>query len=242
MNKAIKVTVWNEYVHEHQNDKVKAIYPDGMHAAIADHLNMQNGYAAKTATLDQPEHGLAEEVLDRTDVLIWWGHMAHEQVADEIALRVQRHVLEGMGLIVLHSAHLAKVFQRLMGTSCSLGWREGNDRQRLWNLAPGHPITEGIGDTIELGKEETYAERFDIPEPAELLFITWSSTGYVLRSGCVFNRGFGRIFYFSPGHETFPTYHNPEILRVISNAVGYTARRVTRPHDCRNVPDLENEG
>ena len=239
MTKNINVTVWNEYIHERESEKVKAIYPDGMHKAIADHLNSQDGLSAATSSLEQPEHGLTEQVLSQSDVLIWWGHLAHDQVAEEIVQRVQRHVLEGMGLIVLHSGHISKIFRRLMGTSCSLGWREGKDRQRIWNLAPGHAITQGIGDAIELGNEETYGERFDIPEPDELLFITWSSTGYVLRSGCVFNRGHGRIFYFAPGHETFPTFHNSEILRVITNAVCYTARRLTRAYYCPNLPSLE---
>jgi trehalose utilization protein len=219
---AIRVTVWNEFRHERHWPAVTEIYPEGMHKVIADALQKE-GLEVRTATLDEPEHGLTQEVLDTTDVLIWWGHMAHHEVSDEVVERVQQRVLGGMGLVALHSAHYSKIFRKLMGTGCGLKWREANDHERLWVVAPGHPITEGIGEYIELEHEEMYGEFFDIPQPETLVFVSWFSGGEIFRSGCCFTRGQGKIFYFRPGHETIPTYHNPQIQRVIANGVRWAA-------------------
>jgi trehalose utilization protein len=214
----IRVTVWNEGLHEKQEPHIAAIYPHGIHGAIASGLQPY-GFALRTATIEEPEHGLTDEVLAATDVLTWWGHKAHNKVSDEVVNRVQRRVLDGMGLIVLHSGHESKIFRRLMGTSCALKWRESTDKERLWVVAPDHPIAEGIGETIELENDEMYGEFFDIPQPDALVFVSWFTGGEVFRSGCCFTRGRGKIFYFRPGHETYPTYHNPQIIRVIANAV-----------------------
>ncbi len=222
MSETIQVTVWNEFRHEKKNEKVQAIYPDGIHAVIAQALSAA-GLSTRTATLDEPEHGLTDEVLANTDVLFWWGHMAHGDVSDATVDKVQARVLEGMGLVVLHSGHFSKPFKRLMGTSCDLKWREANDRERLWVVAPGHPIAQGLGEQIVLDKEEMYGEHFDIPQPDELVFVSWFSGGEVFRSGACYRRGQGRIFYFRPGHETYPTYHNPEIQRVLVNAARWAA-------------------
>ncbi|MCM3634275.1 ThuA domain-containing protein [Paenibacillus camelliae] len=218
----LKVTVWNENRHEHHNPAVREIYPEGIHGAIASFLK-QAGFEAGTATLDEPEHGLTDDVLSNTDVLIWWGHLAHGEVQDDIVRKVQQRVLSGMGLIVLHSGHFAKIFKALMGTSCELKWREADERERLWVVAPSHPIVEGIGEYIELEQEEMYGEHFDIPAPDELIFTSWFEGGEVFRSGCTYTRGSGRVFYFRPGHETYPTYHNEQIQRVIINAVRWAA-------------------
>lgn len=177
----------------------------------------------RTATLDEPEHGLTDEVLANTDVLTWWGHKAHGAVSDEIVTRVQKRVLDGMGLVVLHSGHMSKIFMRLMGTTCDLKWREADEKERLWVVAPGHPIVEGIGEYIEMEQEEMYGEHFDIPQPETLVFVSWFEGGEVFRSGCCYSRGAGKIFYFRPGHETYPTYFNPEIRRVIANAARWAA-------------------
>lgn len=217
-----RVTVWNEARHEKRNAKVASVYPEGIHGAIAAGLQ-QHGFDVRTATLDEPEHGLTQEVLDNTDVLTWWGHIAHGDVQDEIVARVQQRVLDGMGLIVLHSAHFSKIFKRLMGTTCDLKWREANDKERLWVVEPGHPIVEGIGEYIELDAEEMYGERFDIPAPETLVFVSWFTGGEVFRSGCCYQRGRGKIFYFRPGHETYPTYFNEQVIRVIANAAGWAA-------------------
>ncbi|MGG1518075.1 ThuA domain-containing protein [Paenibacillus oryzisoli] len=221
MSQKLKVTVWNEYRHEKENEKVRAAYPQGIHTAIGEGIN--GDVEVTYATLDDPEHGLSEEVLNNTDVLIWWGHKAHGEVQDEIVTRVQKRVWQGMGLIVLHSGHFSKVFKTLMGTSCDLKWREADEKERLWVVAPGHPIVEGIGEYIQLEEEEMYGEHFDIPQPDELVMVSWFEGGEVFRSGCTFHRGNGKIFYFRPGHETYPTYYNPQIRRVISNAVHWAA-------------------
>ncbi|PAD69881.1 trehalose utilization protein ThuA [Bacillus sp. 7586-K] len=215
-----RVTVWNENRHEQKNPVVSDIYPKGIHGAIADFLQAEN-YEVKTATLDESDHGLTDEVLQNTDVLVWWGHLAHHEVQDEIVAKVKERVLDGMGLIVLHSGHFSKIFKELMGTSCDLKWREADDRERIWVVDPSHPIADGIGEYIELEKEEMYGEHFDIPAPDELIFTSWFEGGEVFRSGCVFKRGNGHIFYFRPGHETYPTYHNEQVQQVIKNAVAY---------------------
>jgi trehalose utilization protein len=216
---SIKLTIWNEFMHEREMPAVQAIYPEGMHVTIANGIAPMVDAKIGFATLDQPDHGLTEAVLAETDVLIWWGHAAHAKVEDRIVDRVQRRVLDGMGLVVLHSAHESKIFQRLMGTTAKLRWREANDKERLWVVSPGHPIVDGIGEYIEIAEEEMYGEFFDIPEPDELVFISWFSGGEVFRSGACFHRGKGKIFYFRPGHETYRTYHHPDVLRVIANAV-----------------------
>ena len=222
MSALLRVTVWNEGRHEQVHEAVKKLYPDGMHNTIARSLR-ERGFTVGTATFDEPEHGLTEEVLSRTDVLTWWGHMLHDDVQDAIVDRVHKYVLNGMGLVVLHSGHESKIFKRLMGTTCDLKWREAAETERLWVADPGHPIVEGIGDSIELPEEEMYGEPFYIPTPDELIFISWFKGGEVFRSGATWHRGRGKIFYFRPGHESYPTYHKPEVLRVIGNGVQWAA-------------------
>jgi trehalose utilization protein len=219
----LRVTVWNEFVHERRQESVRRIYPDGMHVAIADGLRRELGenVEVRYATLDQPEHGLSAEALAETDVLTWWGHDSHEKVADEVVERVHSRVLGGMGIVVLHSGHYSKIFRRLMGTSCALRWRsdEGGEREVIWTVNPGHPIAAGVPQPIVIPHQEMYGEFFDIPPPDELVFISSFEGGEVLRSGCCYYRGAGRVAYFSPGDQEFPVYHQPEIQRVIANCV-----------------------
>lgn len=222
MTNSLRVTVWNEYRHEKTNAEVAKIYPDGIHGAIARHLRTE-GMTVQTATLDEPEHGLTEKVLGQTDVLIWWGHMAHGEVEDEIVAKVHQRVLDGMGLIVLHSGHFAKIFKMLMGTTCNLKWREIGERERIWIVEPGHPIAEGLEEYFEIPHAEMYGERFDVPAPDTLVFISWFQGGEVFRSGCCYHRGKGKMFYFAPGHETYPIYHQLEVLQVIANAARWAA-------------------
>ena len=213
MSGPLRVTVWNENVHERQSEAVRANYPSGIHGAICDGLREILGDAVSlgAATLADPDHGLTPEVLQQTDVLMWWGHLEHHHVSDDVVDRVQARVLEGMGLIVLHSGHGSKIFQRLMGTSCMLRWREAGERQLVWFVNPSHPISRGFEDEyFEIPQSEMYGEFFDVPEPDELVFISWFAGGEVFRSGCTFTRGRGKIFYFSPGHETYPIYHQPQ--------------------------------
>jgi trehalose utilization protein len=219
----IRVTVWHEFRHEKRNEVVRSIYPDGMHTVIADGLKERGLTQVRTATLDEPEHGLTEAVLAETDVLTWWGHTAHREVDDEIVERVQQRVLQGMGLVVLHSGHHSKIFKKLMGTSCSLRWREAGENERLWVVDPGHPIAQGLGPYFEIPQVEMYGEHFDIPAPDDLVLISWFKGGEVFRSGCCWHRGHGKIFYFRPGHETFPIYYQPEVRQVIANGVRWAA-------------------
>ncbi len=222
-----RVTVWNEFRHEKSHKEVQDIYPDGMHMVIARFLGA-HGFDVRTATLDDPEHGLTEAALADTDVLVWWGHMAHHEVSDAVVDRIQARVLAGMGLVVLHSGHFSKIFKRLMGTSCNLKWREIGEKERLYVIEPSHPIAAGLPEFFEVPHSEMYGERFDIPTPDTLVFISWFQGGDVFRSGCCYRRGAGKIFYFSPGHETYPIFHQPEIQRVIVNATRWAAP-VVRP-------------
>ncbi len=227
----VRVTVWNENVHEVTEPEIMPYYPGGIHGALADGLREVLGseVEVRTATLDQPDHGLTDEVLDATDVLVWWGHIAHDQVQDAVVDRVQRHVLGGMGLIVLHSGHFSKIFTRLMGTTCSLLWRDDGDRELIWTVAPGHPIAEGVPQPLVIPAHETYGEFFDIPAPDELVFISSAEGGEVFRSGAAYRRGKGRVFYFSPGDQKYPVYLQPEIRTVIANAVRWARRVDTEP-------------
>ncbi len=245
MSTTIHTTIWNEFRHEQDpTHPAHTIYPEGIHGAIAAGLRGMKDrnhpdLEVRTATLDQPAQGLPSEVLESTDVLLWWGHAAHDEVQDELVARVQQRVLGGMGLIVLHSGHYSKIFKRLMGTTCNLKWREGEDNERLWVVEPGHPIAEGLGESIEVGREEMYGERFDIPAPETLVLVSWFTGGEVFRSGCCYTRGQGKIFYFRPGHEAFPTYFHPDVLRVLANAVRWAAPvRGPRPV-FGNTPPLE---
>lgn len=217
-----RITIWNEYQHEKIDPHVAKIYPNGIHGAIAQHLKSV-GLTIHTATLDQPEHGLTDNVLEQTDVLIWWGHIAHDKVADKIVDKIHQRILSGMGLIALHSSHFSKIFQRLMGTSCNLKYRATGEKERIWVVDPAHPIARGLEESFEIQSEEMYGEFFDIPNPDALVFISRFQGGEVFRSGCCFHRGQGKIFYFRPGDQAFPTYHQPEVLQVITNAVYWAA-------------------
>jgi trehalose utilization protein len=219
----IRVTVWNEGRHEKKSPEIAKIYPRGIHGAIAESLSAQPDIVARTATLDDPEHGLTDEVLAATDVMTWWGHMAHQDVRDDVVAKVQRRVLEGMGLICLHSAHYSKIFKALMGTTCQLKWREVGEREVLWVTSPGHAIARGIDDHFFVPHEEMYGEHFDIPQPEDVVFISSFAGGEVFRSGVTYRRGAGKVFYFQPGHETYPTFHQKEVLMVIANAVRWAA-------------------
>jgi trehalose utilization protein len=221
MSMPLRVTVWNEGIHEETRPEMADVYPHGMHSAIADGLrdNLPKDTTIRTATLADPEHGLSEAALAETDVLLWWGHMAHDQVSDDVVARVRNRVLGGMGLIVLHSGHFSKIFIDLMGTTCSLKWRNDAERELVWNVNPSHPIAAGVESPVVIGQQEMYGEFFDIPTPDELVFVSSFTGGEVFRSGVTFRRGHGKIFYFSPGDEAYPVYFHEQIRRILSNAV-----------------------
>ena len=241
MKSGIRVTVWNEGVHEKKDEEVRRAYPKGLGAPIAEFLEKQEGIASvHLSELGHEGQGLTDDILNNTDVMTWWGHMVHEQMTDENAARVQKRVNEGMGLVVLHSGHLSKPFVRLMGTSCHLKWREIGELERLWVVDPSHPIVDGLPDYFELKHTEMYGEHFDIPAPDELVFISWFQGGEVFRSGCCWHRGQGKVFYFRPGHETFPIYYNENVLKVILNGVKWAAFTGVKTIRRGNVEPLEN--
>lgn len=237
---SIHVTIWNEFVHERDNPEVAAIYPHGIHQAIADGLNelMPDILEVTTATLDQPDQGLSDARLATTDVLFWWGHAAHDQVEDALVDRIQQRVLEGMGLVVLHSGHDSKPFKRLMGTNCQLRWREAGERERLWIVAPGHSMVDGIdAEYLELEQTEMYGEQFGIPTPDELIMISWFEGGEVFRSLCTWSRGKGKVVYFRPGHETYPIYFHEQVRLILTNAAIWAAPSgIPYELTCRNPP------
>ena len=236
----IRVTVWNEFFHEKNDENVRGIYPDGIHNTIKNFL--KDDFEVRTATLDDEECGLTKEVLDNTDVLLWWGHMKHGDVPDEVVDRVYEAVISGMGLIVLHSGHHSKIFRKLMGTPCNLSWREDGDMERIWVVNPAHPIAKGLDPYFEIKHEEMYGEPFRIPEPQETVFLGWYEGGEVFRSGVTYQRGNGKIFYFQPGHESYPTYYNKDVQTIIKNAVEWAAPSY-RNDDilaCPQVKKIEN--
>jgi len=238
----MQITIWNEYIHEQQDTKVAAVYPQGIHVALRELLAARmDDVQIVTATLEQPQHGLSAEVLQHTDVLFWWGHLAHHRVDDEVVQRVYERVMQGMGLIVLHSAHLSKIFTRLMGTTCNLRWREADDRELVWTVNPTHAISRGVRQPIEIPEHEMYGEFFDIPQPDELVFVIAFAGGEVCRSGCCFNRGKGRVFYCSPGHETYPVYYQDEIGQVLTNAAHCVYRPQVSPIENQRSPNAEKD-
>ena len=216
----IKVTIYNEFFHERHHEEVKKLYPQGIHMVLKEQL--QDEFQVRTFTLDDVAE-LTEEVLNDTDVLIWWGHVKHGEVPDEVVARVHQAVLDGMGAIFLHSGHHSKPFRALMGTSCNLTWREDGDYELVWNVKPSHPIAQGIGRFIYLDHEETYGEPFAIPEPDETIFIGSFQGGEVFRAGVTYRRENGKVFYFQPGHETYGAFRNAEVLTVIRNAIRWAA-------------------
>lgn len=242
----IRVTIWNEYLQESgvfdRNDlpadmpeekkdeiekfvkegcaKIKEVYPLGVTGTIAAHLEKCEDMEITHVNMLMDEFGLPDELLEKTDVLVWWSHVGHDKVPDELIAKIKERILKGMGFIALHSSHPCKVMQTMLGTSGSLKWREG-DRERVWCINPTHPIAAGIPEHFELEEEEMYGEPFDIPTPDELIFLGWFKGGEVFRSGCVWNRGYGKVFYFQPGHETCPSYHNEYVLKIIENGIRY---------------------
>lgn len=222
MSKLIRVTVWNEYVHEREYPAIGAVYPEGIHGCLRRFLGKENDIAVTCVTLDMPHQGVTRELLAETDVLIWWSHARQEEITDETVRLVREAVHAGMGLIALHSAHFSRIMRDLLGTTMTLHWRH-HDWEKLWCIAPTHPIAQGVPACIDIPEEEMYGEVFDIPRPDDIIFLGWFGSGHVFRSGVTFTRGLGKIFYFQPGHEEAPVYEQPEIQRVIVNAVRWAA-------------------
>lgn len=219
-NMSINVTVWNEYRHEKQKSQIAEIYPAGIHNLIKEFLECDD-IKVTTATLDDPEHGLPDEILNNTDVLIWWGHTAHKEVSDELVEKIRERVYNGMGFLPIHSAHHSKPFKAILGTTGNLTWGR-NQKAIIWNVNPTHPIAAGVPSHFELN-EEMYGEPFFIPKPDDLIFNTWFEDGNLLRGGATFTRGAGKIFYFHPGHEECESLKNEIVQKIIKNAVYWCA-------------------
>ncbi|MDR0697503.1 MAG: ThuA domain-containing protein [Christensenellaceae bacterium] len=218
----MNVTIWNEYHPSSKSGRVYKTYPDGIHVALNQIFEgNEELYNVTLVTQDEPENGLTDLVLNGTDVLIWWGHIWQDNVLSSVADKVCKRVLDGMGAIFLNSAYGSKPFVKLMGTSCKAKWRETDEKERLWVVDPSHPILSGIPETFIIEPETMIGEVFDIPTPDELLLLGWFPGGEVIRAGCTFKRGRGKIFYFQPGHETCPTYYNKNVKQIILNAVAW---------------------
>lgn len=220
--KTIHVTIWNEYRHERNDAEAKALYPNGIHAFVGEFLKECDDIEVTLAALDDPEQGLPDDVLNNTDVLMWWGHIAHREVKDELVEKIRRRVYGGMGFIAMHSAHNSKPFHKIVGTSGNLTWGE-ECKEIVWNMNGAHPIAAGVPDHFILDYEEMYGEPFAIPTPDDLVFGAWFETGNIFRCGCTWQRGLGKVFYFQPGHETRPGFYNPHVQRILKNAVHWAA-------------------
>lgn len=219
MENKIRVTVWNEFRHEKTKEAVKAVYPEGLHAVIGKFLSEKADIEVTLAALDDEAQGLPDSVLENTDVLLWWGHMAHKEVSDELVTKIQKRVYLGkMGFIALHSGHHSKPFKAIVGTNGNLQWGR-EQKEIIWNLMPSHPIAAGIPEHFLIESEELYSEPFYIPQPDALVFGGWFEDGCIFRSGACFIRGAGKVFYFQPGHETCRSFYNPYVQRIITNAV-----------------------
>ena len=221
--KKIRVVVWNEFRHEKRKENVKAIYPDGLHAVIKSFLDTNADMEVTLAALDDPDQGLPDDRLENTDVLIWWGHVSHNEVSDELVAKIQKRVYLGqMGFVALHSAHHSKPFRAIVGTNGNLSWGR-NQKEIMWNLMPQHPICAGIPDHFTIDEEELYCEPFYIPQPDALIFGGWYEDGFIFRSGACFLRGAGKVFYFQPGHETCRSFYNEYVQKIITNGVRWAA-------------------
>ena len=222
MSKKLNVVIWNEFRHEKTKENVKEIYPDGLHAKIKDFLSEDADMDITLASLDEPYQGLPDELLEKTDVLVWWGHMAHGEVSDELVEKIRARVYAGMGFVALHSAHHSKPFKAIVGTNGNLSWGR-NQKEVIWNLMPQHPIAAGIPDHFLIEEEELYCEPFYIPQPDALVFGAWYEDGSIFRAGACFLRGAGKVFYFQPGHETCRSFYNPYVQRIIANGIRWAA-------------------
>ena len=236
MSDKIRVTVWNEFRHEKTDPEAKAVYPNGLHATIKEFLDKNDDMEVRLAALDDPEQGLPDEVLNNTDVLLWWGHCSHWEVKDELAEKVRQRVYrDGMGFIALHSGHHSKPFKAIVGCTGDLQWGD-NQKEVMWNLFPSHPIADGIPEAFDIEEDELYSEPFFIPQPDQLVFASWFENGNIFRSGCCFFRGLGKVFYFQPGHETCRSFYNPYCQKIITNAVRWAKPQKTSVvEDCPHV-------
>ena len=224
-----RVVVWSEGT-ANVDPGSKKVYPNDINAAIAEGLKPleARGWEIVTASLKDPEQGITDELLKGTDVLIWWGHKKHGDVKDELVARiVQRVKEEGMGFISTHSSHFAKPYKKIMGSPCT--WREykaDGTSVKVIVKEPNHPITKGVKD-FSLPKIERYSEPFGVPEPESVpldgLYTKPDGKTEPGRMGLCWTIGKGKVFYFTPGHETYDDYFRPEVRQIFCNAVEWAA-------------------
>ncbi len=236
----MKVTIVCEYNSSMDSLEGKKAYPNGMGNCLKDFL--QSAYDDVTLITydDKGADELTDDIIEKTDVMFWWGHWYHGAILEELADKIVSRVQRGMGMVFLHSAHMSKPFKKLIGSTGTLKWREVGEHERLWCVDMSHPIAEGLGEYIDIPQEEMYGEPFDIPKPDELVYIGWFQGGEVFRGGCVFKRGRGKFFYFNPGHETYPTYRILKIQKLLIQACEYVAPKtpIIDKLECPNVPEF----
>lgn len=215
---SIHAAVWSE------ETAPQDVYPNDVNSTIAEHLNEHADIVAKAVSIDHAEQGVSTELLDWCDVLLWWGHLRHDDVSDTTVDRVERYVRErGVGYIGLHSGHYARPFKRLIGTSGDLGSvRDEGETEQIEVVSPSHPIAAGIND-FSLPQVEMFGEPYDIPEPDDVIFESNFANGGEFRSGVTFTFGAGRGFYFRPGHEEYRIYHDLTVRTILANATRWAA-------------------
>lgn len=218
--KPVRVRVWSEGTAR------KAVYPDDIDGALAEHLGRKPELSVARARLSDPASGLADAALDATDVLIWWSRLRHDDVpADRVAAVVERVKKGRLGFLALHASCLSRPFRELMGTACEPGrWREDGQPEHVRVQAPAHPIARGIMP-FTMPKADMFAEPFSVPNPETVVLVSTWDQGETLRSGLTWTIGKGRVVYLRPGHDAFPVLFHPSVRQVIANSVLWTARR-----------------
>ncbi len=220
----VRVLLWSEQTEPRE------LYPTGISGALAEHLNQQKGFEAKTAQLTDAESGLPEAALAQTDVLVWFGHKKHGEVPDEIVDRVVKHIRErGMGFVGLHSTHFSKVLKKALGaTGAWSSYKKLGQPEQMWVVSPKHPIAKGVTD-FAIPKEEIYTEPFEVPEPeAVIVEGTWPS-GHRNREVMVWTLDKGRFVYIRAGHEEYPIYFMPPMQTLVRNSILWAAGKTKAP-------------
>ena len=217
----LRVTVWSEVIDPVLEPRAVTYYPDDINVYLAEFLSIEHDFEVRTANLRQKENGLSQEILNDTDVLVWWSHLYDDQVSDETAQRVAETVLNGMGILFLHASLGSKPAKILLGTNSNTGkYREIGEKEKIWVVDRSHPVVDGMEkEYIEIPASEMYGEPYGIPTPDDIVFISWFEGGEVLRSGVDWKKGAGKVFFFAPGHEEFPVYYHSEIQKAVKNIV-----------------------
>jgi trehalose utilization protein len=218
------VVVWSE------GTAPKSVYPNDINGAVAEGLKDLSGWEVVKAGLSDPDQGLPDKLLQRADVLIWWGHQKHGDVKDELVDKIVKRVKEdGMGFIALHSSHFAKPNKKLMGTACS--WKAyvlDSTTLKITVKSPDHPIAKGIKD-FTIDHSERYSDPYAVPTPKAVVFEGTASLKKggtdTSQIGLTWEIGKGKVFYFQAGHETNPVFMDPNVRQIMSNAVQWAAKQ-----------------